>query len=206
MQIICQDCKGKFRIPDNKIPENKSVTITCPKCKKKIHVQGKHKENKIDKTDNIKGATGLPFDVLGDEQTALLCFQSSAEGQSIEQDLSTIGYKTVQAKNSTEAIKIARFHPFDVAIVDESFDSKSEESDHILNFFKSLPMSSRRNLFVACVSDSTRTNDHMSAYCQSVNLIVNKKQLPEFKTVFSQAVKENDAFYSVYKETVNKYQ
>jgi len=203
MQIICQDCKVKFRISDNKIPENKSVNITCPKCKNKIQVQGKKKEeNEIKEME----ASGLPFDVLGDEQTALLCFKSPDESQPIKKYLSSIGYKAVQAKDSMEAIKIAKLHPFDLAIIDELFDNNEEKSNHILNFFKTLPMSSRRNLFIAFLSDSIRTNDHMGAYCQSVNLIVNRKQIPEFKTVFNQALKENNAFYSVFKETMNKYQ
>ncbi|MBF0450740.1 MAG: zinc-ribbon domain-containing protein [Candidatus Magnetomorum sp.] len=205
MQIICQECKGKFRIADEKIPENKAIHIACPKCKKKIHIQGKPKEILIDPPMNDMEAFELPFEVLGDEQTALVCLPSN-DGQSIIQDLTKIGYKTVQAKNSKDAMKMIRFHPFNIAVIDETFDLQANENDHILSYLKLLPMSSRRNLFVAWVSDTYRTNDHMGAYCQSVNLIVNRNQTPEFKTVVQQAVKENESFYSVYKESISKFQ
>ncbi|ETR74095.1 MAG: response regulator receiver protein [Candidatus Magnetoglobus multicellularis str. Araruama] len=200
MQITCDECQGKFRIADEKIPENKSITILCPKCKKKIRVKGRISAKR---SDNNKETMSLPFDVLGDEHTALLCFESENSGATIQKNLATMGFKTVYAKNSKEAIKMTRFHPFDLAVIDDAFDSTTDT--HILNYLQSLPMVSRRNLFVAFVTDTLRTNDYMGAYCQSANLIINRKQMTDFKTIYNQAAKENDAFYSVYKETLQKF-
>jgi len=203
MQITCRACQGKFRIADEKIPENKSVNISCPKCKKKIRVNGRSSEQEKEKSVTSTGE--LPFDVLGDEQTALLCCNQDSSGSSIQNSLAEIGFKTVFANDSADAIKMSRFHPFDVVVIDDAFDSEIETSKHIYNHLKLLPMTSRRNIFVAFISNNYRTNDHMGAYCQSVNLIVNRKQVPEFKTVFNQAIKENDTFYAVYNETFKKY-
>jgi len=204
MQITCQECKGKFRIADEKIPEKKSVNITCPKCKQKIRIPGRMANKQDQAKNHAEVSAALPFDVFGDEQTALLCIDDD-HGHAIEKMLSEMGYKTVQAESSKEAIKMTRFHPFDLAVVDETFESQSTELDPVIDYIQSLPMVSRRHLFVAYITDQYRTNDYMAAYCQSVNLIVNRKQLPEFKTVFSQAMKENDTFYSVYNETLRKY-
>jgi len=204
MQITCQECQGKFRIADEKIPDKKSVSITCPKCKKKIRIQGRVSEQIAEA--NLETTGALPFAVLGDEKTAMLCCHPESTGKSIQKNLAEMGYKTVFAKNSEDAIKMTRFHPFDIAVIDDTFDSETETSKHIFRHLKALPMASKRNLFVAYISSDTyRTNDHMGAYCESVNLIVNRKQIPEFKTVINQAVKENDAFYSVYNETMRKY-
>jgi predicted Zn finger-like uncharacterized protein len=202
MQITCQECQGKFRIADEKIPENKSVNIACPKCQKKICIQARGADQK-DHSNKKSGA--LPFDVLGDEQTALLCCNHKGTGKSVQKYLTDMGYKIVIANNSDDAIKMSRFHPFDVAVIDDDFDSDNETSTHILNHLKSLPMASKRNIFVTYISDTYRTNDHMGAFCQSVNLIINKKQVQQFQTVFNQAFKENDSFYSVYQETIRKY-
>ena len=203
MQITCQACQGKFRIADEKIPENKSVNISCPKCKKKIRVNGRMSEQKNEM--NAVSTGELPFDVLGDEQTAILCCNQDKAGQAVQKSLAETGFKTVFVDNSADAIKMSRFHPFDVAVIDENFDPEIETSKHIFNHLQLLPMSSRRKLFVAYITDKYRTNEHMGAYCQSVNLIVNRKQIPEFKTVFGQAIKENDTFYAVYNETMKKY-
>jgi len=206
MQIICQECNGKFRIADEKIPENKSINLTCPKCKKKIRIQGKPKEILIDESMNDMESIEFPFEILGDEQTALLCFQASGERQTIVQSLTDMGYKTVEAKNSKDATKMFRFHPFNIAVIEESFDHQAKENEHILSYLKNIPISSRRNIFVAYISDTYRTNDHMGAYCQSVNLMINRKQLPDIKTIIGQAVKENESFYAVYQDTVNAFQ
>jgi predicted Zn finger-like uncharacterized protein len=203
MQITCEKCQGKFRIADEKIPENKVVNLTCPKCKKKIRVQGRL----TDKTTetNVKPTGALPFEVLGDERTALLCCNIERSGKTIQKNLEEMGYKTVFATHSEDAIKMMRFHPFDIAVIDDAFDSDSKNSEHIYSHLKALPMSSRRNLFVAYISDNYRTNDHMGAYCQSVNLLLNREQISGFKTVIDQAIKERDSFYSVYSETIRKY-
>jgi predicted Zn finger-like uncharacterized protein len=203
MQITCQECQGKFRIADEKIPEKKSVNITCPKCKKKIRVQGKISEQKNETNKKTTGT--LPFEVLGDEQTGMLCCDPENTGIAIQKTLTELGYKTVFAKNSQDAIKMARFHPFDIAVIDDSFDSSTESSEHIISHLKASPMASRRNLFVTYISDAYRTNDRMGAYCHSVNLVVNRKQINECKTVLNQAVKENEAYYSVYHEMMKKY-
>ena len=38
MDVVCNDCKSKFRIPDEKIPSGKAVSFACPKCKSRINV------------------------------------------------------------------------------------------------------------------------------------------------------------------------
>ncbi|RJR44971.1 MAG: hypothetical protein C4576_12460, partial [Desulfobacteraceae bacterium] len=36
MEVICEQCKTKLNIPDEKIPRDQVVRINCPKCKFKI--------------------------------------------------------------------------------------------------------------------------------------------------------------------------
>ena len=38
MNVVCNDCQSKFRIPDEKIPPGKTASFACPKCKSKITV------------------------------------------------------------------------------------------------------------------------------------------------------------------------
>jgi len=201
MQITCQECQGKFRIADEKIPENKSVNISCPKCRKKIRVKGKQSEQTMDAPAK-PGGEALPFEVFGGQKTAMVCCGEDETVQSLQKRLTEMGFKTVIPKNSEDAIKMSRFHPFDIAVIDDTFDSGTTS---IYGHLQTLPMLSRRKLFVAYISDQFRTNDYMGAYCQSVNLVVSRKQIPKLNTILTQAMKENDIFYSVYDETIQKY-
>jgi len=45
METICEHCKAKLNIPDEKIPKNKAVRIACPKCKKKITLEATKEQN-----------------------------------------------------------------------------------------------------------------------------------------------------------------
>ena len=36
MDITCNNCSGKFRISDEKIPHGRVSTVPCPKCKTRI--------------------------------------------------------------------------------------------------------------------------------------------------------------------------
>ena len=47
METTCEHCKAKLNIPDEKIPKNKTVKIACPKCKKKITLSAKKKQQKL---------------------------------------------------------------------------------------------------------------------------------------------------------------
>ncbi|MFZ7113046.1 MAG: zinc-ribbon domain-containing protein [Desulfatiglandales bacterium] len=38
MEVTCEDCKAKLNLPDEKIPKDQVVSLTCPKCKRRITV------------------------------------------------------------------------------------------------------------------------------------------------------------------------
>jgi predicted Zn finger-like uncharacterized protein len=41
MDIICESCQSRFNIPDEKIPDDRVASLTCPKCKNRIKIQKK---------------------------------------------------------------------------------------------------------------------------------------------------------------------
>ena len=62
MDILCNDCRSKFRIPDEKIPAGKAASFACPKCKSRITIDLNDKRD-----DAGKGTAGDEnIDVLKD--------------------------------------------------------------------------------------------------------------------------------------------
>ena len=41
MEVICESCKTKLNIPDEKIPESQMLRVSCPKCKQKITIDNR---------------------------------------------------------------------------------------------------------------------------------------------------------------------
>ena len=68
MNIICENCQSKFKIPDAKIPAGRKASVACPKCKGKISLSGKMgaagtKVNFVDANSNGGyDASEKPFD------------------------------------------------------------------------------------------------------------------------------------------------
>jgi len=60
MDIICEKCSTKFRIPDEKVPKGQAFSLACPKCKEKINVEPEAPEE--------NGAAALGFEEAGEEE------------------------------------------------------------------------------------------------------------------------------------------
>ena len=42
MEVVCQKCKSKFKIADEKLPTGQKVTVKCSKCESKIEIDAGH--------------------------------------------------------------------------------------------------------------------------------------------------------------------
>ena len=80
MEIICDNCHSRFKVPDQKIPAGGRATVACPKCKGKILLgskrgsAGSRAGSTGSDSSNGYDATEKPFDFIEEEGlTALVC-------------------------------------------------------------------------------------------------------------------------------------
>ena len=217
MDIVCEHCKSKFKVPDEKIPAGKTVSLPCPKCKNKITLGAAQKpeaaaaEAKKDAfpLDNVQGdaydASEKPFDFVEEEgKTALVCESDSAIKQIVISALEKMEYHITDAKDSRDAIRNMRYHVYDVILVDESFDTTNPDQSGVLGYLERLPMSVRHSIFVTLISQRYRTMDNMVAFNKSVNMLLNVKNIGDIEKILTRGVADNDVFYRTYKETQKK--
>ncbi len=67
-----------------------------------------------------------------------------------------------------------------------------------------LAMDTRRNIFLALVTNRFRTMDSMMAFNKSVNIIVNVNNVDEMQKILKRSVADNTEFYYVFKELLAK--
>lgn len=147
-------------------------------------------------------ASDLPFDfVEGNTETALICEPDESVRAKLASALSELGYQTTVAGSAREALKAMRFHLFSMVVVNEAFDPPAPEKNDVLTYLETLAMSTRRQIFVALVSNSYRTMDNMAAFNKSVNFVLNVKNVDDAVTILRKAVADNNTFYQVMKET-----
>jgi len=150
-------------------------------------------------------ASDRPFDFVGaDVGTALICESDASLKEKIPAAMQTLDYQITEAASAKDALKNMRYHTYNVVIVNENFDTDNPANNEVLNYLANLNMSTRREIFVAMISNRFRTMDNMAAINNSVNLIINAKNIDDAVTIIKGAIADHEAFYYVFKETLKK--
>jgi DNA-binding response OmpR family regulator len=145
-----------------------------------------------------------PFDFVEEgTETALICESDPGIKEKISTAMKNLGYRITEASTARDAVKSMRFHLYHIVIVNENFDADQTENT-VLNYLTNLNMSTRRQIFVALISNQFRTADNMAAFNKSVNLIINTSNMDEIGAIIKRGVADNDAFYHVFKELLHK--
>ena len=211
MDVKCNNCTSKFRIPDEKIPRGRMSTVPCPKCKTRISLNPAKKsarsgaaEEESNRSENLD-STEKPFDFIEEEGlTALMCEQNPVVRQTIENALHLMDYQISVAENARDALKRMRYHTYDLIVINESFDTNNPDSNGVLIYLERLGMAVRRNIFVAMISNRYRTMDNMMAFHDSVNLIINIKNIEDVGKILSRGITDTELFYNIYRETLKE--
>ena len=226
MNISCENCRSKFKIPDEKVPKGQMFSLTCPQCNTKVVVDAlsdtpPSSDNKLESSDKSKpekektiidevdadiyDASDKPFDFVEEGvKTALLCESDAALQTKIKTGLHNMDYHITAPQLPKDALKQMRFHVFDMVVLNERFGTQNPDMNSVLKYLDRLNMSTRRNIFVTLITDRYRTMDNMSAFNKSVNLIVNLKNIDEIEKILRRGIADYEAFYRVYKRILIK--
>ncbi|MGD8368995.1 MAG: response regulator [Desulfobacterales bacterium] len=216
MDVVCDKCEAKFKIPDEKVPKGQAFSLACPKCKSKITVDprsgaaaasgdGGGGDALAEASTGDYDASDKPFDFLEEgAETALVCESEPDLRAQVRTALQDLGYQIREPKTPIEALKQMRFHVFDVIVLDELFGTEDPDENNVLRFLERMAMDTRRDIFLALITERFRTNDHMAAFNKSVNMVINRKNINDFGTIIKRGVAENVAFYRVFREAMLK--
>jgi predicted Zn finger-like uncharacterized protein len=215
MDISCDQCGGSFKIPDEKLPAGKSAVVKCPKCKNKISVTGPEPEKPSAPSSGGGGAFGFderpdestydasekPFDFIEEEgETALICEADGTVKNKIKKVLDFMEYHISETADTRDALKKMRYHDYDLIVVNESFSSRSPDSNGVLIYLERLKMKTRRKIFVVLLTKRFKTMDAMTSFERSVELIVNVNDVDHFEKILKRALTDHDQFYRIYIE------
>lgn len=217
MEIVCQNCQGKFKIADEKIPEGRSASVKCPKCKNKISVKRPASKPEPEEAsfDDLfdfaedEGAEGdydaaeKPFDFIEEEgKTVMVCESDALIREKLRPTLKLMEYHVTEVPNSREAMKKMRYHNYDLILVNEYFDTRDSDANAVLIYLERLLMETRRNIFVTLLTSRYRTMDQMTAFQKSVNMILNVRNIDDFDKILQRGLADYALFYKVYRESI----
>jgi DNA-binding NtrC family response regulator len=150
-------------------------------------------------------ASDLPFDFIeAESETAIICESDPQMKEAVSVALKELGYQITDASSVRDVLKRMRFHSYDVVVLNENFDAPNPDANDVLSYLQGLSMDVRRQMFVVLVSKKYRTMDNMAAFHRSVNLVINPMNLEIIGKIIQRGVKDNAAFYRVFKEAMRK--
>jgi hypothetical protein len=209
MDVACTECKSRFKISDEKIPEGAAASFTCPNCKSKVSIDLRKKPltEAVDEDEYAVDydASEKPFDFLETgSRTALICVADEGLKKTIIDMIQSEGYQITDAPNAQAAIKKMWYHIYDLILLDENFDISKTGQNKVLSYLQGLNMTVRRQSSVVLITKSARTMDQMAAFKFSVNLLINIKDLKDLIRITAHSINAHEALYRVYKEYLRK--
>jgi CheY-like chemotaxis protein len=159
--------------------------------------------NQVD--ESLYDAADKPFDFVEEEgETVLICESDPSVRAKISEAMKLLGYMITEATSAKDALKKMRFHTYDLVVLDERFDTTVPDENDVLRYLEGLSMGTRRDMFVALITERFRSMDNMAAFNKSVNLVINTKNVSDVGTIIKRGVSENAAFYRIFKESLQK--
>jgi hypothetical protein len=145
------------------------------------------------------------FTNVGDN-TALVCIDHQQYQKIIVPQLIDMTYKVHLGLFEEDVILKLKTYNYDVVVIYENFKNSKLETNPLLKEMIKRPDARRREHFVILLSHKFATNDAMSAFVQSVDLIVNVADLANFKTVLRRGVAQHADLYHSFNEMVKSTQ
>ncbi len=138
--------------------------------------------------------------LLEDTKAALLCDNSTDRIKVLEDALKDLGYQTQVAALPEDVYDMVKYNQYDVIYVNDNFGGGNTENNEVLDYIQSMQIAARRKTFVVLSGKIYTTLDHMAAFEQSVNIVINEADISEAKAILKKSITGSYMFYKVYNE------
>ena len=140
------------------------------------------------------------------DNTALVCVDHQQYQKMVVPQLIDMTYKVHLGLFEEDVLLKLKTYSYNVVVVYENFKGSNPQNNPILRAMVRRPGTERRQRFLVLISHQFPTNDAMSAFVQSVDLIVNIADLANFKPVLRRGVAQYRELYNSFHETLKAVQ
>ena len=140
------------------------------------------------------------------DNTALVCVDHQQYQKMVVPQLIDMTYKVHLGLFEEDVLLKLKTYSYNVVVVYENFKGSNPQNNPILRAMVRRPGTERRQHFLVLISHQFPTNDAMSAFVQSVDLIVNIADLANFRPVLRRGVAQYRELYNSFHETLKAVQ
>ena len=207
MYLVCPACSKRLQIPDDKLPTDQAVRLTCPACQERFaydpraHRAAGGTTAETSPAPPMEAPAGPPWHIMTDPNVmqALVCLDDAAHQEACRQTLQALGYAPDVMPNQFQALEYLRQVPYRLFVLDAAFDGTSIDTNLVLTFLRERPLDQRRYQFVVLCAPDLTTADAMTAYGQGVNLVINHADIPNSGPVLAQHLAEHELLYRTFR-------
>ncbi len=154
----------------------------------------------IDGEDKM-GSDFEMIDILAEGvKSALICEDDQANLSTITSTLKESGYEVVLANSVQDVEERLQSNDYHLIVLNERFQGETLKTNGVLKYLNSIPMTLRRDMFVVLVGKDFKTLDNMTAFANSVNVVINADDLKDLRSVLKTSMARHDTFYRVFKD------
>lgn len=222
MQIICPICDKRLQISEDKLPEERQVRVTCPKCRKPFildpnYVRTDSSSQQVAPDGNMKitppkasvisavmqlPTRNIDLTDVGPPPRALVCLDSIEHQKEYETILPELGFNTLHiVPHQVDALTYVTQITYECIILDMTFDGSTQDANPVMACVSELPMEQRRQMFVVLCTPEIEPSDNLAAYSRSANLIISHTDLPKCRRLLEQHMAEQTRLYRIYLES-----
>lgn len=193
IRITCSNCQKPLSLDETKLPM-REVAFPCPVCKEKITVDRRQLEAPQQSQDEDDHADdfGAKAVIVGADDPAL------------RQAAKLIGFLPVAYADPARAREFY-LQEFPQVVFIHPAQMAPPPLDLMAPIISLLPADRRKSFFIL-VADNLRTLDGNAAFLYGVNLVVAKKDLPQFPDIYREAHAAHERLYASMNAVVRERQ
>ena len=208
MYLVCPACSKRLQIPDDKLPTDQAVRITCPACQERFAYDPRvHRSVGVTHAEpspapSLGAPSGLTRHVMTapNVMPALICLDEVAHQSACQQTLQALGYTADVMPNQFQALENLRQVSYRLFVLDAAFDGTSIDTNLVLTFLRERPLDQRRYQFVVLCTPDLPTADAMTAYGYGVHLVINHTDIPNSGPILAQYLAEHELLYRTFRD------
>ncbi|MGZ5432814.1 MAG: hypothetical protein ACXW5U_00200 [Thermoanaerobaculia bacterium] len=202
IRITCTNCQKPLSLDETKLPP-KEVSFPCPACKGKIVIDGRAY------TSAAAAPAAPPTRVEEDEdqhedefgEKAIIV---GADDAALRQAAKLVGFLPVFFADPKKAREFF-MQEFPQMVFIHPAQMTPPPLDSMAPIISLLPADRRKSFFVL-VADNLRTLDGNAAFLYGVNLVLSRKDLPQFPDIYREAHAAHERLYASMNAVVRERQ
>lgn len=209
MKVQCPKCGVRLEIPEERLPLGKKVVLQCPKCAERFPVQREPLPTGSEGSESseVYRKTSLDPELPGYEEGqeyAFVMVDSEELKNGLLGQISQLGYRVHFEDDFDLAVQRLKIYKFKLLVFEEVYKGVPIIDSPVMEFLNQLNMMLRRDMFIVVIGEKLKTLDPMLAYSMSVETVINKKDLPKFYNIVSNAMRQKQTFYKAFIETMQE--